>query len=116
MRISLTSKQIEEARYLRIDRGLSYQTIADQFGCAKRTVYDALNADKCTIYRVRGKNRALATRKRRGETEEAFQIPDQVKQNWLARAIEFSRRTNPTAIIMGDPLRDVCALYNADRR
>jgi AraC-like DNA-binding protein len=116
--MKLKPGQIEQARQMREERGLPHQTIADHFGCAKRTIQEYLNPEKRALYRVRARDRRLAARKKnlRGDDEAILQIPNHVRENWLSRAREFASRTETTAIIMGDPLSDVCALYNAERR
>lgn len=116
--MNLRPEQIDEAKFLRNECGLSFAIIADRFGCSKYTVQTALDPGKRAVYRMRQKARRLAARKYnlRGDDEPLLQIPESVRANWLARAREYAARTDTTAILCGDPLSDVCALYNRERR
>lgn len=116
--MKLKPDQIERARVLREERGLPYQTIADMIGCSKYTVMRELNPERKKVWQARRRDRRLAARKLniRGDDEPILQIPDHVKERWLSRAMEYASRTDTTAILMNDPLSDVCALYNPERR
>jgi orotate phosphoribosyltransferase-like protein len=113
--MNIKPKQFERAKQLR-ERGLSYQIIADLIGVNKYTVQRALNPAQREKWAARAKDRRLAKRTIRGDDEPVLQIPDHVRERWLSRAIEYASRTDITSILMNDPLSDVCALYNAERR
>lgn len=109
MRISLTPKQIDGARDLR-KRGLSYQTIADRIGCAKKTVQFALHPDRREAHRKKCKDRRIAKRSVRGDDEPKLEIPESTRREWLERAKAYASRTDLTAWLMGDPIPGWSAL------
>lgn len=111
----IEAKHVERAKRLR-ERGLSYSDIAFKIGCSKPTIQRILNPRQNELWSDRARKRRQGWRKIRGEDEPIVEIPDHVRERWLSRAREYASRKDTTAILMNDPLSDVCALYNPERR
>jgi hypothetical protein len=111
-RTKLTEAQIEEAARLYND-GATYDELCAEFNCKRTKLHRALEGrvERRRHYRIRSVPKVV-----RGSDFLMAEIPDHVRERWLSRAREYASRTDTTAILMNDPLSDVCALYNAERR
>lgn len=121
--MKLDDGQRAEARRMK-RRGMFIPEIAEYFGVSKGCIRLAVDPEYARQQRERlrknkdkyKRQRARSKKKFRIEDEPLIEIPAHVKERWLSRAMEYASRTDVTAIICGDPLRDVCALYNRERR
>lgn len=116
--MKLTEAQKKEIKSLHAS-GMTQVTLAERYSVSESTIRCVIKPDYMERQRQRAKRnyrKNKAKRVLRGDDVPTIEIPDHVRAEWLARAIEYSQRTNTTAIICNDPLSDVCALYNEDRR
>lgn len=121
--MKLDDAQRAEARRMKA-RGMFIPEIAEYFGVSHGCIRLAVDPEYARQQRERlRKNRdkykrqsARSKKKFRIEDDPVIEIPDYVKERWLSRAMEYASRTDVTAILMNDPLSDVCALYNRERR
>jgi hypothetical protein len=111
----LTYEQIIEARFLRRERGMSYDTLGARYRCAAETVQRALDPE-FRIARAAGIREAKARRQvglaGRGVVPR-YRAPQPTPGAAAERDAAFSVTPTPNMIVLGDPLPGRSAL---DRR